>query len=750
VSGEKNTLGDPMMLSLFRAEVETHTQTMNSGLLNIEKGITNASEAESLMRAAHSIKGAARIVNIDMAVTLAHAMENLFVSIQTGTLSPSSNLIDKLLAGADVLRKIGELASDNTIDELMALSPDVEKAVAAFDEPETDTAKPGKEEPKATEAAPAEDTSETTDHTHPSKTEDVRVSIEHIDRLMNLAGEVMVRGNRLDHFASSFKSIETQMSHMNNSINHVLRAMKDSGDKNQELMADICNKHNDTQENLVKQMKAFESFTFDFVTVSSGIHDEAIASRMRPFSDGVVGFPRMVRDIAKSLKKEVSFEILGNDTKVDRNILRELKAPITHLLRNALDHGLENPDERKKAGKEKAGLVTLEASHYAGQLLVVVKDDGCGIDIDNIRKRVVKRELTTKEIAAKLSDDELLQFMFLPGFSTADEVTELSGRGFGLNVVSEMLQAVNGTIKISSKPETGTEMRMFLPLTLSVVRSLVFELNNEFYAFPLSKIGSSIEITGDMLTARDGQTYIHHNDSELPVIDGHDALQIPKGGREDGRKTAIQIGSGDNAIALTVDHCIGEQNLVIKSLDPRLCPAPVISSASIMEDGNTVLSLDIDNLLHMVNTSSGKHKGVREESLRIEGAKPRILVVEDSMTVREMERKLFEENGYSVDTAIDGMDGWNTLTHGLYDLIVSDVDMPRMNGLEFVSKLRADSRFKNIPVIIVSYKDSEKDKKRGMDAGANYYMTKAAFRDNSVIEIVNELLKDVANANSNS
>ncbi len=750
MSHGKHTLGDPMMLSLFRTEIETHTETLNSGILKIEKDFSDTSEAESLMRAAHSIKGAARILNIDMAVTLAHAMESLFDSMQAGTLLPAPDLTDKLLCATDILRRIGELASDETIDELMALSPEVDMAVASFDAPGPAEAAPEQAAPKPQKASPGRDRAEHAEPTVPSRSTDVRISATHIDRLMGLAGEVMVRGYRLGHFADAFKMIATRLANISHTTNTILQPMKQSNESYSEQMGDLAQNIRETHEELIEHLNSFDSLTFDFIAIATGIHDEAIASRMRPFSDGVAGFPRMVRDIAKALNRDVRFEIVGRDTRLDRNILRELEAPITHLLRNALAHGLEPPEERERAGKSKTGTMTLEASHCAGQLLVVVKDDVRGIDIDILRRTVVERRLTDRQTAAKLSDEELLQFIFLPGFSTTPTVTKLSGRGYGLNVVSEMLQAVNGSIQISSDKGVGTEVRMLLPLTRSVVRSLVFELSNEYYAFPLSQIGCCTEILYGMLSTRDGATFINHNEVQLPLIDGHAALQLPREGRHDGKMTAIIIGSGDNAVAITVDCCVGEQNLVIRPLDARLGPVPVVSSASIMKDGSTVLSLDIENLLHMAHKSSREHSGIRDTSRHTESLKQQILIVEDSITVREMERKLLEEHGYDVETAIDGLDGWNALTADNYDLIISDVDMPRMNGLELISKIRADLRFKDVPVIIVSYKDSERDRKRGMDAGADYYMTKHSFHDKSIIEVVHDLLRDTINEDSNS
>lgn len=734
-------LSDPMMLALFQSELETHTITLNEGLLRLEKDSSDTNNIDSLMRAAHSIKGASRIINIDMAVKLAHAMEDVFVAAQNNKLSLTPEVAELLFLGTDILENIGKAASVDKAASLNAYVDDaatLTEAIASAKSGKVSTPNTLRKDNKASNK-----TKETSRQRNAQQTgEAIRVSTEHITNMINLSGEIMVRGRRFSHFAGLFKNVEKQVLHLSTSISHIHQMMNGADHTQKEQMADLVHKYTHIHGELSEHINAFDDFAFDFDILSNRMHQEAIASRMRPFSDGTIGFPRMVRDISKSLNKTVSFEILGQNTTVDRNILRKLEPPITHLLRNALDHGLEDPKTRTSLGKPACGKLTLEARHQSGQLLVTVQDDGRGIDIDTLRNTVIKRALTNAETANQLSDDELLQFMLLPGFSTSDKVTELSGRGVGLNVVSEMLRTVNGTIQISTEKNNGTQIRLLLPLSLSVVRSLVFELDHESYAFPLSHIECCIRIERGDIISRDSHNFVVSDGIEIQVLDGRQVLDLPH--HEDARETltAIVIENRNRTFGLIVDRCVGEFDLVIKSLDPRLGTTPCLSSASIMEDGKPVISLDVEDTLLMAEKRMMDNGLLLKPEETAAGMRKRILIVEDSMTVREMERKLIAEQGYAVDVAVDGMDGWNALTTAQYDLIVSDIDMPRMNGLELIEKLRADTRFEKLPVIVVSYKDSQEDRDRGINAGANRYMTKNSFHDDSIIKTINTLLED--------
>ncbi|MCF7974087.1 MAG: response regulator [Phycisphaerae bacterium] len=728
-------LSNPKMLALFQSELETHTITLNEGLLLLEKDSSDTDTINSLMRAAHSIKGASRIINIDMAVKLAHAMEDVFVAAQNEELSLTPEIAELLFLGTDVLENIGKAASVEKAASLSAYVDDAATLTTSIA-----SAKSGKvSTPNLCRKDNKEDTQQ---ENTPQRAGVLRVSTEHIGHMINLAGEIMVRGKRFNHFTGLFKDLEKQLSHLGTSIRHVHQMMNDADRTQKEQMADVMHKTTHIHAELSKHINAFDHFAFDFDILSNKMHEEAMASRMRPFSDGTIGFPRMVRDISKSIHKEVSFEMLGQNTTVDRNILNKLEPPITHLLRNALDHGLEDAATRTSMGKPACGKLTLEARHHSGRLLIIVKDDGRGIDIDTVRNTVVQRKLTNAETASQLSDDELLQFMFLPGFTTSDQVTELSGRGVGLNVVSEMLRTVNGTVQISTGKNNGTQIRLLLPLSLSVVRSLIFELNNESYAFPLSQIEFCMRVERGDIIRRDSHHFVISDGIEIHVLDGRHILDLPH--REDTRETltAIVIENRNCTFGFIVDRCVGEFDLVIKPLDPRLGTTPCLSSTSIMEDGKPVISLDVEDTLLMAEKRVMDNNVYLKPEENTDDTRKRILIVEDSMTVREMERILIAEQGYAVDVAVDGMDGWNALTTAQYDLIVTDIDMPRMNGLELIEKLRADSRFEKIPIIVVSYKDSQEDRDRGIRAGADRYMTKNSFHDDSIIKTINTLLED--------
>ena len=436
----------------------------------------------------------------------------------------------------------------------------------------------------------------------------------------------------------------------------------------------------------------------------------------------------------------------GESTRVDGDILENLESPLTHILRNAVDHGMETPEERIAAGKQPEGTILLEARHIFGMLNIIIKDDGRGINIEKIREKVVASGQVSADMVVNLSQSELYDFMFLPGFSTQGTITEVSGRGVGLDVVSAMLQTVGGNISIESELGKGTTFRLLLPLTLSVLPTLVVEINNEPYALPLTKIDHVLEISEDELHVIENQQFCTFENELIGVVNAQQILQLPLNEKtSESVKLAIFSDMLSHRLSrhgLVVDRFIGQYELVVRPLDPRLGKIPNISAGAILEDGSTVLILDIDDVVRSIDDifSGGKIEKVSGKKIQKSSGKKRILVVDDSLTVREVERKLLQNSGYEVLTAVDGMDGWNKLINSTFDLIISDVDMPRMNGIELVSKIKGDPKQKKLPVMIISYKDREEYKRKGLDAGANYYLTKASFHDESLLKAVRDLI----------
>jgi two-component system sensor histidine kinase and response regulator WspE len=500
-----------------------------------------------------------------------------------------------------------------------------------------------------------------------------------------------------------------------------------------------------SQEEFFNEINAAYSEISDFLlrmeNFSSKLYNEVFLCRIRPFGDGVGGFPRMVRDVARKLGKKARLEINGLHTDVDRDILEKLEAPINHILRNAIDHGLETPEERVKAGKPDCGLITLSAYHWAGSLNIKIADDGRGVDVGRLRQKIVERGLASEEMVKGMSDQEALEFLFLPGFSTASEVTEISGRGVGLDVVKSMVDEVRGLVRIETRPGKGACFHLQLPVTLSVISALIALIGDEPYAFPLVRVERLLMVPRDDIQSLGSHQFIVHDGSNIGLVSARELLGLPLREIDEEALPVVVVGDRGGQYAVVVDSFVGEREIVVRPLDERLGKVAFISSASVGDDGSALLILDVDD---MVKAIDGLLKGGSLRSLRKSGTarkdRKRVLVADDSITVRELERNLLSNQGYEIDVAVDGAEAWNAIRLGEYDLVVTDVDMPRMNGFELVERIKANERLKAIPVVIVSYKDREEDRLRGLEAGADYYLTKGSFHDNSFIQAISDLI----------
>jgi two-component system sensor histidine kinase and response regulator WspE len=374
---------------------------------------------------------------------------------------------------------------------------------------------------------------------------------------------------------------------------------------------------------------------------------------------------------------------------------------------------------------------------------VRVGDDGRGIDLEALRARIVRRALATDDMVRAMDEQELLEFLFLPGFSTARQVTEISGRGVGLDVVQSTAREIGGTARITTVPGRGTMFELELPITLSVIRALLVEVCGEALAFPLARIERVVQLPAASMRAAEGRCQFLHEGEAIGVIDASTVFGLGAEPAERAVHTIVVLGSGDGRYGLRVDALAGEEDLVVRTLDERLGKVPHLSAAAVRASGEPVLIADTEDILQSVRAQlgEGSMRGARRALDTSSSPALRALVVDDSATVREVERQLLLRMGFEVETAVDGADGWNTLRAGRFDLVVSDIDMPRMNGIEFVRTLRADPRFAGVPVIVVSYKDREEDRLAGLHAGATAYLTKGAFQDSTFADTVRELVE---------
>jgi len=744
------------MMDLFRAEVETHAVALEEGLVALDADPGDVSVIEPLMRAAHSLKGAARIVGLDGAVGLAHAMEDLFVAAQEGKLVLTSGAIDTLLEGTDLLRKVGDVkdgeadaffaAEKATFDGVIDRLRKAEKGEAAEApaEPEGEAAAPAPEpEPPAPPAPP----SPTPARKIGGQVSAMRVDPEVFTRLLSYAGESVVQARQLAEHTDSLDALRRAVERLSTNLVQARTRLEREGVEipDPDPFDVIRLEAENTQALIVQRMEAFDEAARHGADLAGRMYREVLTSRMRPFAEGVGAFPRMMRDLARDLEKKVRFEIVGRAVPVDRDILDRLEAPLNHMLRNAVDHGIETTEVRKAAGKDPIGHVRLEARHRAGMLEVRVEDDGGGIDIDSLRKRVVDRDMITPEIAKDLSEAELLEFPFLPGFSTAEAVTEISGRGVGLDVVHTMVREAGGTVRAERREVGGLRFILVLPITRSVIRVAVLEIGGEPFAFPLTQIEALVRVEAEDVSSIENRQSFEYDGRVVGLVPAADVLGLNVKRKPTDTLYVVIVRSGGNEYGLAVDRYVGEQSLVVRTLDPRLGQVANVSAVALDPDGNPLIIVDVQDLVRSVDMllHEGRLRTIRATSRLHTGARrprKRILVVDDSITVREVERKLLANRGYDVDVCVDGADGWNAVRAQDYDLVVSDVDMPRMNGIELVRRIREDARLRALPIMIVSYKESEEDRMRGLEAGANAYLTKSSFHDETLVREVVDLI----------
>ncbi len=717
------------MLDLFRTEVENQVSILNEGLLALEKDPASTKVLESLMRAAHSLKGAARIVQIDPAVKVAHALEDCFVAAQKGNIVLRPEQMDVVLQGIDFLNRIGLLKEQELPTWIEQQSAETDSLVSRIANLAT-----GKEERPVEAPAPKVEVEVSRD----SDPRTVRIHAENLNRLLAYAAETSVAASTLQTFVESLRLLKNQQKELMNEVTLFQEMSKEPGSK--AFAEELLRQAEDIHSTLGLRYSELEIYSRRAVNITKRLYREVLDSRMRPFRDGIEAFPRMVRDASRKLGKKVRFEITGKSTKVDRDILEKLEAPLNHLLRNAIDHGIESPEERVAAGKPEEATLLLEASHKGGVLHIQIAEDGRGVDFSRLRQKLLDKKLVTEEMAERLSEKEMLEFLFLPGFSTTDQVTELSGRGVGLDIVYNMVREVGGVVQAVSKKGEGMSVHLQLPITLSILRALIVEISGELYALPLSRIDKTLIISHDELENVENKLFLKFNDERIRLVSATDILGLNPVAT-DGSVSVVLISDLLSRYGIVVDRFRMQKDLVVRPIDARLGKVKDLHAASILEDGSPVLILDVQDILRSIDQLILATSETSRDA-EIETSRKRILVVEDSLTVRELERKILKSCGYVVDVAVDGMDGWNALKTAGYALVVTDLDMPRLNGTELIKRIRGDLKLQHLPVLMVSYKERSEDKQAALQAGANRFLSKTSFHDktflNAVIELIGE------------
>jgi two-component system sensor histidine kinase and response regulator WspE len=736
---------DFSMLDLFRAEAEAQAQVMTEGLLAIERDPAAADHLEACMRAAHSIKGAARIVDLEVGVEIAHVMEEIMVSAQAGRIVLHRPEIDLLLRGMDLLLTIGRAESETKLPmaDVRSFLLDAQRIVAGegLGEAPAPVSMPESAPPEADE----DDGLAATQNDRRATDSMLRLSAANLNRLLGLASESLIESRRLRPFADKLLRLKRMSGTSVTAVGLYREALPPGSldDRTRALLDEAEQRARANEQFVLDCLSEIEAIDQRATGLSQRLYDEALACRMRPFDDGMGRFPRMVRDLARDLGKQVRLEISGRSTSIDRDISDLLDAPLGHLLRNAIDHGVETPDERLRAGKPAEAVIRVEAHHSAGLLHVSVSDDGHGIDLRVLREALVRRGLTDEATAGRLSEAELMEFLFLPGFSMKGKVTDVSGRGVGLDAVQAMARQVRGVVRASIRDGGGMMFQFQLPLTLSVVRVLLVEIGGEPYAFPLASVVRALTVARSGIEAIEGRQHFAFDGARVGLVTAHQLFDRGEPDLAGEEIPVVIVRNQHDSYGVVIDRFIGERELVVQPLDARLGKVPDIEAAALAEDGTPILVIDVADLIRSIEklTSGGRLRTVRREARDVvQQHRKRVLVVDDSLTVREVERKLLAQHGYEVEVSVDGMDGWNAVRAGQFDLVVTDVDMPRMDGIELVTLIRQDHRLSALPVMIVSYKDREEDRRRGLEAGADHYLAKSSFHDAAMLQAVIDLI----------
>jgi two-component system, chemotaxis family, sensor histidine kinase and response regulator WspE len=754
-------------VELFAAECEQQAAAMTRGLLELESDPQRRGLLEPLMRAAHSVKGAARVVGFDAAVTLAHAMEDQLERARRGQIVLSPDAIDGLITACDLFQRVGAGAARG---DAAAMPADASLLEAAERITELGMIGAAQSDAGAAASAPAVtleiDDDATTD---PASGADrsaavsstatgarrgiaasvgddqrvLRVRAGQVSRILGLAGESIVESDRLRDLGGRLAGIRVGHAALADLLDD-LDVRLGSPPRNSAAGQGLIMLRLRLQDLRIASGEWLESFAAHArrsEQLSVNLFREASDTRMRPLGDGLASFPRLVRDLSRRLAKQAELAIEGDAIRIDRDILERIEAPLNHLIRNALDHGVEPMALRRAQGKPERAVLAIRARRVAGFIQIEVRDDGAGIDMDRVRARVVEMGLAEPEAAAAMDDERLFDVLFVSGFSTATRITELSGRGVGLAVVRSVMRDIGGAVQVQSQRGLGACFTLQVPVSRSVLRSVVVSIGGDAYAFSLSSIARILRVGRHEVQVVDGRYYFVQDGQTVALVDAATALGLTGGGPAGDTLQVVVISARPHHLGWVVDAVQGQLDLVLHPLDARLGRVAGVSAAAILPDGQPVVVLDTDDLCRSVLQAGDE--AYLGRSLPSPAAAPqsrRILVADDSPTVLATQREALVKHGWDVTTANDGMEAWHLLKAGRFDLLISDVDMPRLDGIGLLRSVRQQPGLRTLPVVIVSYRGSAEDRAAAIDAGADAYLLKADFDEARLCDTVAGLI----------
>ena len=793
---------DPELMGIFLEEAYDLINATGSALHSWSENPENSMLAAELQRDVHTLKGGARMAGADAMGDLAHALEDLFELITRGELRPGPELYEPLFACHDRLAAMVEQIAtgkacppaQDLIAQVHQLHPpqQTESSVLAQKPAKVEQEEEQDLEPKAVQKTPAPTTEQQqtpivavpkprpkraqSRKTLRTTQETIRVSAPLLDDLVNLAGETSIARGRLEQQTSDFshtleemaatiERLREQLRRMDietetqilfraekelgpdydedfdplemdrySSIQQLSRALSESSSDLIDLRQTLADRIRDTKTLLVQQSR-----------INTELQEGLMKTRMIPFASVVPRLRRIVRQISAELDKKANFEVYNAEGEMDRNVLERMIAPLEHMLRNALGHGVEAPEERLAAGKAETGEISLSLQREGGDVVLRMRDDGAGISTEQVRSKAISQGLVGPNDV--LTEREILQLIMTPGFSTAKEITQVSGRGVGMDVVASEIKQLGGSLDIHSGAGHGTTFTVRLPFTVSVNRALMVTSGDNFYAIPLNTIEGIVRVSTYELEEYykpeaplyeyAGQEYRLQylgnllNSEHQPKLQGQ-ALPLP----------VILVRGAEQPMALQVDSLVGSREIVVKSLGPQFNSVRGVSGGTILGDGNVVVILDLPAMIRSDILSEQQHASDKANQPR---QKPRlhqratlVMVVDDSVTVRKVTSRLLERNGMEVITAKDGLDAVAQLQDYQPDIILLDIEMPRMDGFEVAGFVRHDDALRNTPICMITSRTGEKHRERALAIGVNEYLGKP-FQETTLLETIRRL-----------
>lgn len=725
------------MATLFEHYVNEVAETLDelsSLILSMEQRPDDQALIDKVFRSAHNLKGSGTTYGLPAVSKLAHRMETLLDLLRKRKIMAVPRVTNALLRGVDTLKEIFLEAKAGTLRE--------ERPMPVLEELESALAGGFPSAAPAALAAPAPVSAAV------GPRESIRVRLGKLDRLVNLAGEMTIGRNTRD---AAVREVESLAFEAKSSLRQWSRFRDDLQLKANDLEVFRENGLLEKYESLGRRLSGlsgalealwnrFSSTTLHAEIVTEALHQEVMSIRMVPVSTLFDGAPRLIRDLTSDKSKEARLQVSGEDTELDKRILEMMADPLMHILRNAVDHGLEGHEERLKAGKPRAGTISLSAEHRGSHIVIRVQDDGRGMDPRKLAAKAVEQRLVTAAEAEKLTADQTYAFIFHPGFSTKEKVTAISGRGVGMDIVRSNIENLKGRIEMESPLGRGTTFTIHLPLSISLIQAILVESAGQRFCLQTNAISEILRVEEEDVQTEDGKACIRYRDGTIPVVRLSDLLGLKDARPPEKRFPLVVVKGIGGTIGFAVERALKEQTVVLKEIGWLFRRVPHVAGGTILDDGRVSVILDAASLIAAAIRAGGTWSAAERPVEEVPGRKT-LLVVDDSMTTRELLRGLLEPAGYAVVLARNGREAWGLLSQKRFDLVVSDVSMPEMDGCELTVKIKADPDLSRLPVVLVTSLAKDEERRRGLEAGADAYIVKGAFDQTGLLERVKELIR---------